>query len=35
MIPHLACQPIAAAMEALFVILLVVGAGWDIACPIG
>ena len=31
MIPDLACPPAAAAMEALFVLLLVIGAGWDIA----
>jgi prepilin peptidase CpaA len=32
MIPALACQPLAATMEVLFALLMVIGAGWDIAC---
>lgn len=32
MFPDLACHPLAAAMEGVFVVLLLVGAGWDIAC---
>lgn len=31
MIPGLTCQPAAAVIQAIFVCLLVVGAGWDIA----